>query len=81
MNKHADKSTALAALSKKYGVKQNEILAFGDNNNDVRMLQYAKIGVAVSNANEKAKQAADYVLSYTNNQSPITAFIKKIGLI
>ena len=36
-------------------------MAFGDNNHDIEMLQFAKIGVALGEGTDKVKAAADYV--------------------
>ena len=44
-----------------YGITEQEIIAFGDAENDLEMLQYAGIGVAMGNANEELKMIADYV--------------------
>ena len=41
--------------------RREEIIAFGDGGNDVDMLEYAGIGVAMGNAGEDVKAAADYV--------------------
>jgi hypothetical protein len=43
------------------GVDPSELVAFGDADNDERMLRECGYGVAVGNASDKAKQAADYV--------------------
>lgn len=43
------------------GISKEEIMAFGDGENDVEMLEFAGIGVAMGNATEAAKAAADYV--------------------
>ena len=43
------------------GVKQEETMAFGDGDNDVEMLEYVSIGVAMDNGTEKCKASADYV--------------------
>ena len=76
MNKHADKGTGIKSLAERYNVNRDEIICFGDNDNDVPMLEFAGTGVAVANANNKAKSAADIVLKATNNQNPITEFMK-----
>jgi hydroxymethylpyrimidine pyrophosphatase-like HAD family hydrolase len=61
MEKNADKETGLRAIAKYYGISQADVLAFGDNNNDVGMLRWAGAGIAVGNANESARRAADFV--------------------
>ena len=43
------------------GISHEETIAFGDGENDIGMLQYAGIGVALGNAGEEVKAAADYV--------------------
>ncbi len=43
------------------GVKQEETMSFGDGDNDVEMLQFSQIGVAMANGTEKCRAAADYV--------------------
>lgn len=55
------KPYGLYLMGKKHGFSQDEMIAFGDSQNDESMLRYAKIGVAMGNATEGAKAAADYV--------------------
>jgi Cof subfamily protein (haloacid dehalogenase superfamily) len=61
MAKEADKSTGIQVVSKFYGFSQAEVLAFGDNNNDVGMLQWAGVGISVGEASEAARKAARFV--------------------
>ncbi len=49
LNKDCSKRTALEFLAGYYGVMREEILAIGDNHNDLEMLEYAGIGVVVAN--------------------------------
>lgn len=44
-----------------YGIRQNEIMAFGDAENDIDMIKFAGIGVAMGNAKDCVKEIADYV--------------------
>ena len=55
-------------------------MAFGDGDNDVDMLEYVKIGVAMGNAAEKTKAAADYVTASQDDQG-IPKALKHFGLI
>lgn len=57
----ASKSDALRQLEKYFQVDREEILAFGDGCNDVDMLEYAGLGVAMENADPAVKAAADLV--------------------
>ena len=47
---------------------EKELLALGDAENDVGMLEMAAIGVAVGNASCPARKAADYIMKETNNE-------------
>ena len=55
------KHVGVKAYMEKYGVLRNEIMAFGDGNNDVEMLRLAGFGVAMGNASLSAKESADYI--------------------
>lgn len=48
-------------LTDQLGIQSNEVLAIGDNENDLSMLQFAGISVAMGNAAQTIKQQADYV--------------------
>ena len=55
------KHIGISKVCEKYGISRDEIIAFGDGGNDVDMLEYAGIGVAMGNGREDAKAAADYI--------------------
>ncbi len=55
------KGTAVAEICRRYGLAREETMAFGDGQNDIDMLKAAGIGVAMGNAPEEVKAAADYV--------------------
>ena len=55
------KPNGLAHTLAHLGLTREQCIAFGDGGNDVKMLEYAGIGVAMGNACEEAKAAADYV--------------------
>ena len=57
----SSKATAIARVLERLGLDRSEIIAFGDGGNDIDMLRYAGIGVAMGNADETVKAAADYV--------------------
>lgn len=59
LNKEASKGNALAKLAEHLGISQAETMAIGDNENDLSMIEYAGIGVAMGNATESVKRAAD----------------------
>ena len=55
-------------------------LALGDAENDAEMLSLASIGVAMGNACPVAKEAADFVLDYTNDEGGAGAGMELFGL-
>lgn len=61
VDQNGGKAAGIEEVCKKYGFGQKEIMAFGDGGNDIDMLEYAGIGIAMGNAGSDAKAAADYV--------------------
>ena len=55
------KVTGMERLLKHFGIAREECMAFGDGENDMEMLQFAGIGVAMGNAEDEVKVCADYV--------------------
>ena len=55
-----DKGTALAALARKLNIDAAQVMAIGDNDNDIPMLKWAGYGVAMGNATDGAKAAASF---------------------
>lgn len=60
--KEYSKGKALQLLSKYNGWHPDDIVAFGDNDNDIPLLQEAGIGVAVDNATDALKEVADKIV-------------------
>lgn len=56
-----NKGTAIRDLAGEMGLRLDEILAIGDSENDIEMLRAAGVGVAVANALEPTRSAADWV--------------------
>ena len=75
-NKEATKGNALRFLADKYGIKPDEVLAIGDQNNDIEMVKAAGIGVAMGNGTEQIKQAADFVTDSVKNDGFVKAINK-----
>ena len=61
MNKGVTKGNAVRILAQMYGINREEIIAIGDNENDISMIEYAGLGIAMGNAEELLKRAADHV--------------------
>ncbi len=76
MNKGVSKAEAVKHLGKIFDVKREEIICFGDNENDISMLSYAGLGIAMGNANEIVKKNADYVTT-TNDEDGVARALHK----
>ena len=72
----ADKGMALEHLGMHLGIPAEAIMAFGDNDNDKGMLKRAGIGVAMGNAPERIKGAADFVTGDNENEG-VARFLEK----
>ena len=66
-------------LMKRYGIKKEEIICIGDNENDISMIKAAGLGVAMGNAIKKVKESADYITD-TNNNSGVSKVINEFIL-
>lgn len=75
-----NKGSALKWLCDKKGIKRDEIIAFGDNYNDIKMIEFAGIGVAVSNAEDELKNKADYIC-LSNDKNGVGKFLEDFLLI
>ena len=65
-HKDAGKHSGVKFISDLLKLKHEETAAFGDAGNDVDMLRYVKYGIAVENASEECKAAADYITKHHN---------------
>lgn len=61
MNKEVSKGNAVKQLAEFYGINSDEVITIGDNENDISMIEYAGMGVAVGNAEQCLKDVADFV--------------------
>lgn len=74
-----NKGTGLVNLGRLLGIRREEIMACGDGDNDEVMLREAGLGVAMANAEEQVKAAADYV-TLSNEEDGVAAAIEKFVL-
>ena len=72
------KGEALQAYAEKKGIKREEIIAFGDGENDISMIEYAGIGAAMINGDEKLKKAADVITKYDNTNGGVGLTLAEI---
>lgn len=59
--KSASKGDAVIKLGKILNIRREEIMAFGDSGNDLEMIRAAGVGVAMENAEQEIKEAADVI--------------------
>src|SRR3712207_1192542 len=77
--KGINKGSSLNFLAKKLGINPNEVIAVGDSGNDIDMIKYAGLGVAMGNAFSEVKEIADYI-TYTNEEDGLAHVIEKFIL-
>lgn len=77
VNKRATKADALKWIADRFNIKREEVMAIGDSHNDITMLKWAGIGVAMGNADDKVKEAADFV-TLSNTEDGVAHAIEKL---
>ncbi len=71
------KGGRLAEIVANMGLSPSDVVAVGDNHNDISMLKFAGLGVAMLNAAEDIKRQADVVCTTDNNGSGLATFIRE----
>jgi Cof subfamily protein (haloacid dehalogenase superfamily) len=79
LNPEAGKGRALATLAAHLGVPAERIMAIGDQENDLVMLEFAGVAVAMGNAIDAVKALADHVTS-SNNEDGVALAIERYVL-
>ena len=77
--KGANKGVALKKLAEKLNIPREEVMAIGDGNNDIEMLKFAGVGVAMGNGTKMAKDAANYITDTNENNGVAKAIEKFLG--
>ncbi|MEE3467410.1 MAG: Cof-type HAD-IIB family hydrolase [Eubacterium sp.] len=76
-DKNATKGDAMLRLADHLGIRADQIIAFGDSENDITMLQAAGIGVAMANALDITKEAADEI-TLTNDEEGVAVWLEEM---
>lgn len=76
--KGVNKATALEKLSKKLNISLDNIIAFGNAQNDIEMLKEVGYGYAMKNSEQCVLEVAKYITEYTNNDCGVEREILKI---
>lgn len=79
LNKEVNKGVGVEMLSKHLGLKREEVMTLGDAGNDLHMIEYAGLGVAMENAFDEVKASADYITD-TNENDGVAKAIEKFIL-
>ncbi|MDO5725281.1 MAG: Cof-type HAD-IIB family hydrolase [Tissierellia bacterium] len=74
--KGVDKGAALKKLAQIYNIENKDIIAIGDNRNDIPMIEYAGLGIAVRNSAKNLKDKAKLVVC-SNEEDAVAKVIKK----
>ena len=80
MNKDVSKANGIEVLLHHLNITPAQAIAFGDNYNDLDMLELAGVGVAMNNAPDDVKKTASAVTD-DNNHDGIYKFLQKIKLV
>ena len=72
-----DKAASLSHLFEIVGMEKEDAVACGDGFNDRSMIEYAGVGVAMANAQERVKEVADYVTVHSNDEDGLVEVIDK----
>ena len=79
LNKNVNKGLALENLANFLNLSADEVMAIGDNENDLPMILYAGIGVAMGNATENVKKHADVITS-SNEENGVAQAVQQYVL-
>ena len=77
--KNVDKWDAIEQLAQKLNIKNEEIIAIGDNINDKKMIQNAGMGIAMEGSTNEVTQIANYVTD-NNSENGVAKALRKLIL-
>lgn len=78
--KGVHKAEGLTKLIGHLGLQQSEVMACGDEDNDLSMIQWAGLGVCMANGSEKVKEVANVVTPMTNEEDAVAWAVRKYVL-
>ncbi|GAC1613779.1 MAG: Cof-type HAD-IIB family hydrolase [Ktedonobacteraceae bacterium] len=79
LHPNVSKGNALSVIAAELGIGPEEVMAIGDNHNDIGMMRFAGLGVAMGNAHDEIKEAADFV-TLSNAEEGVALAIEKLIL-
>ena len=78
-NKNVSKAEAMRRIGEMCGITREEMIAVGDGQNDISMIQYAGLGVAMENASDEVKSHADYITASHREEGVLRLIEKFFG--
>lgn len=75
VRKNIHKALGVRTIADFYHIPNEYILAFGDENNDLEMIQYAGTGVAMANATDEIKSIANAITTHTNHDQGLAKYL------
>lgn len=78
MHPLGNKWNSIVNYANSLGIKASEIIAMGDNNNDIEMIMNSGLGITMKNGSKLAKEVGDIVSSKDNNESGVAFELKKL---
>lgn len=79
MNKGISKGKAVSELAEFYKIDRREVICIGDSDNDISMIEYAGLGIAMKNGKDEIKNKADFV-TLSNEEDGVAYAIEKFIL-
>ncbi|RHW35971.1 Cof-type HAD-IIB family hydrolase [Neobacillus notoginsengisoli] len=80
LQEDVSKSLAIMKTLDFFGIDKSEAIAFGDGENDIDMLEFVGLGIAMGNGNEKLKNVADFITK-PSSEDGIDYALRKFGVI
>lgn len=74
--KGVQKAMAVSIIADSYGLKSKDVIAFGDEHNDIELLEYAGWGVAMANGTEQLKAIANDVTTKNNHDDGLAEYLE-----
>jgi hydroxymethylpyrimidine pyrophosphatase-like HAD family hydrolase len=76
-HKECNKLKAVEYILGREGIELDEVIAFGDDNNDIPLVMGAGCGVAMANATDELKEVADHI-TVTNDKDGVGKFLRGV---
>lgn len=72
----ATKTSAIEFLCKRFNISKSQVIAIGDNYNDMDMIKFAGLGIAMGNAPDEVKKCADDI-TFSNDDDGVAKALEK----